>query len=181
MRWSDIEGRWSDLEGEEGRDLGEMMGGEMMRGFMEDGGMPSAMPILDMDGYGGHVNPGYDDMMEHGGGGRFNDMGDNGGRWSDMEAMDHWFDDMEARWSEEEEEGEDRWSDNGRFSDAEGGGREEEWGEVEGMEREARRAGQEDAEGGGGGGGGGEAEKGELEEKVGKPERLVSIRTVLGL
>ena len=151
------------------------MGGEMMRGFMEDGGMPSAMPILDIDGYGGHVNAGYDDMMEHGGGGRFMER-DNGGRWSDMDAMDHWFDDMEARWSEEEE-GEDRWSENGRFSDVEGG-REEEWGEVEGMEREARRAGQEEAEGGLGGGA--EVEKGE-EEKVGKPERLVSIRTVLGL
>ena len=152
------------------------MGGEMMRGFMEDGGMPSAMPILDMDGYGGHVNEGYDDMMEHGGGGRrFSDMGENGGRWSDMDAMDHWFDDMEARWSEEEE-GEDRWSENGRFSDAEGGGREEEWGEVEGMEREARRAGQEEVEGDGVDGG--EVEKGEEERK---PERLVSIRTVLGL
>jgi len=61
----------------------------------------------------------------------------------------------------------------------------EEWGEVEGMEREARRAIIEEVEAGGGGGGGqggggGEVEKGE-EEKAGKPERLVSIRTVLGL
>ena len=175
------------MEGDGGRDLGEMMGGEMMRNFMEEGGgMPNAMPILDMEGYGGHVNAAYDDMMEYGGGGRFSDMGENGGRWSDMEAMDHWFDDMEARWSEEE--GEERWSDNGRFSDAEAG-REEEWGEVEGMEREARRAIIEEVEAGGGGGGGGvggqgggggEVEKGE-EEKAGKPERLVSIRTVLGL
>ena len=81
---------------------------------------------------------------------------------------------MEARWSEEEEEEEgegDRWSENGRFSDVEGGGgREEEWGEVEGMEREARRAGQEEVEGGGVGG---EVEKGEEERK---PERLVSIQ-----
>ena len=51
------------------------------------------------------------------------------------------------------------------------------------VEREARRAIIEEVEAGGGGGqggGGGEVEKGE-EEKAGKPERLVSIRTVLGL